>query len=197
MARHYMHRIFDNFGRTMSLPDCDIYDKTSGMFTDEYLSRIRLDLQSIRKAIEERSTLYIVEDITERNSLYGLVSGNMCFVKDATDDTTVLKGSASYIARIYIDNVVWDKIFETESLDRSLFWDIIQDRPSSTVEDIDNMVSEVHDTPNMEVLNNIRVSENGNLLYNNKEHKFYPGIIFKKGEEVLGTKMTVISEIVL
>lgn len=66
--------------------------------------------------------------------------GALCFVTDATGDATVGSGWAAY----RWNGTAWTKIYEGESIDASVWngsWDTVIGKPSSTVSEIDAMVS--------------------------------------------------------
>ncbi len=66
----------------------------------------------------------VVIDIAAR-ALLTPTSGQIVYVKDATGDSTVSNGGASYI----YDGTNWIKISEFESLDLVLDWANIQNKP--------------------------------------------------------------------
>ncbi len=68
----------------------------------------------------------VVATITDRDNLTDLFSGLRAHVLDATADTSVASGAAGYI----YDGSVWQKIYEEESLDLVIDWDLITNKPS-------------------------------------------------------------------
>lgn len=70
-------------------------------------------------------TALVVADITARDALVNVISGQIAYVVDATGDTTVKLGAASYI----YDGTNWVKIAEFESLDIIIDWSDIQNKP--------------------------------------------------------------------
>ena len=90
------------------------------------------------------------------------------YVVDATGDSTVTAGGATYL---YYPNPTlptlphWMKVSESESLDVVLEWANIQNKPTSAVADIDDAVAKRHSHANKTQLDKISEDTNGNLLY--------------------------------
>lgn len=103
----------------------------------------------------------IVADIAARNALTKK-DGLEVLVLDATGDTSVKSGAATYVYRS--SNTTWYKISEAESMDVVLQWDAIQGKPSATAAQIDDSVSKAHTHANMAVLNDLGSDSQG-LLY--------------------------------
>jgi hypothetical protein len=83
--------------------------------------------------------------------------GQIVMVIDASDDTTVTSGWAIYRKRVgtgidYTQLAGWQKIAEAESLDVTVSWDNIQNKPTSTVAEIDQAVADDHTHANKAVL---------------------------------------------
>ena len=117
----------------------------------------------INSAILSVSNYRVVADIAERNALTDKTS--LVYVKNATADTTVKSGGATYI----YDTVgsSWIKTSEAESMDLVFSWANLQDKPTSTVTAIDAAVLNSHTHANKTQLDNI--SEiNGLLSYKGK-----------------------------
>ncbi len=91
----------------------------------------------------------IVTDITARNALTP-ANGKYVLVLDATADPTVTSGAASYVWREATSE--WIKLTDYESLDMTISWDMIQDRPSSLPSAIDAAVANSHAHSNMSLL---------------------------------------------
>ena len=70
-------------------------------------------------------TAIVVADITARDALASVTSGQIAYVVDATGDTTVGSGGASYI----YDGANWIKISEFESLDMVVDYNDLQNKP--------------------------------------------------------------------
>lgn len=109
------------------------------------------------------SNAVFVADIAARDAL--TPSSNIfAYVTDATGDGTVASGGATYL---YNTNAsAWVKISEWESMDFSVAWANIQNKPASTVADIDDAVSKRHTHANKTQLDQIGENANGDLTYN-------------------------------
>lgn len=109
----------------------------------------------------------VVDDINARNQLENKTQP--VYVKNATGDDTVNHGGAFYL---YDDNTAtWIKVSEAESNDIRMLWADIQDKPSSTVQAIDDAVKNSHTHLNIDVLNKIGQDENGNPTFNGEHLK--------------------------
>lgn len=122
------------------------------------------DIQAmISAAIGNASKYQVVADIAARNALADKTS--LVYVKNATGDSTVKSGGATYI----YDSATsaWVKTSEAESMDLAFSWANLQDKPTSTVAEIDAAVSNSHTHANKTQLDGI--SElNGLLSYKGK-----------------------------
>lgn len=76
---------------------------------------------------------FVVEDITERDSIPAPYVGMRVFVIDATEDTSVETGGAEYI----FFNNDWRKISEIESMDVIISWNNVTNKPDVFIKDID------------------------------------------------------------
>jgi hypothetical protein len=124
------------------------------------------DIQSmISSAITANGNAVVVADIAARNALLPLTAPKFVHVLDATADTTVAIGGATYL----YDPVVsqWYKIAAFEDLDLVVNYNTIVGRPSATAAAIDNAVAQAHTHANLTSLNKITESAQGNMLYNN------------------------------
>ena len=87
----------------------------------------------------ERATYADLSDIGSPNA------GDTCFVSDATGDSTVAAGWAIY----RYNGTAWEKIQEKEGLDivipTTIDWANVQNKPTSTVTDIDAAVTAFKD----------------------------------------------------
>ncbi|WP_394424748.1 hypothetical protein [Vreelandella stevensii] len=108
------------------------------------------------------NTLEIVDDIAERDALSPTVNV-LVLVLDASADETVTAGAATYAYRAATST--WKKISEAESMDVVLSWANLQDKPTSSVADIDDAVSKRHTHANKTQLDKIDEDANGNLTY--------------------------------
>lgn len=107
---------------------------------------------------------FVVQTIAERNALSGAVVGTIAYVVDATADTSVTSGGATYI----YNATSWTKISEWESMDLVLTWNSIQGRPTSTVSDIDDAVSKKHTHVNTTTLDDLGAAST-RLTFRSKE----------------------------
>ena len=123
------------------------------------------DIQAmISASLAGLSGLEIVADIAARNALTPS-NGSMALVLDATGDTTVQTGAATYVYQL--STTTWIKIAEHESLDLVLEWSAIQNKPASSVADIDDAVSKRHAHANKTQLDKVGEDGDGNFTYNN------------------------------
>jgi hypothetical protein len=121
------------------------------------------DVQAmIASAMSAANQLTIVTNIAARNALAPTVA-TWVYVIDATADTTVTTGGATYLFNP--SGSVWIKSSEAESLDVVLNWSSLQGKPTSTVAAIDAAVAASHTHTNSATLNALGVSS-GNLTYN-------------------------------
>ena len=122
------------------------------------------DVQAmINASINNISKYQVVADIAARNALTDKT--NLVYVKNATGDTTVKNGGATYI----YDSATsaWVKTSEAESMDLVFSWENLQNKPTSTVAAIDAAVLNSHAHTNKTQLDDI--SElNGLLSYKGK-----------------------------
>lgn len=112
-------------------------------------------------SITGNNSIQVVADIAARDALSLNDAPTIVWVIDASADTTVTSGAASYIW----DGGAFYKLTEFESMDVVLDWANIQNGPSSTPEDIDSAVSFAHAHENAGVLNSLGESD-GYLTYN-------------------------------
>jgi hypothetical protein len=122
------------------------------------------DVQSMIDAdISALSAIEIVADIAARDALT-LTANTQVMVLDATADTTVASGAATYIYRQ--SDTSFTKIAEYESLDVIMNWSDIVGGPSSSPAQIDDAVAKIHVHANKTELDLITQDGNGNMLYN-------------------------------
>ena len=124
---------------------------------------IQLMINASTGAIPPGAKLEVVADIAARDALLP-VDNMMVMVVDATADPTVDTGAATYVYQA--TNLNWHKISENESMDLVLDWANIQNKPMSSVLDIDDAVNKRHSHANLAQLNKIGEDVEGNLLYN-------------------------------
>lgn len=89
----------------------------------------------------------VVNDIAARDALTP-VSGMRVHVIDATGDSTVNLGWAEYL----YTGSEWTKVAEKESIDVVLAWANIQNKPTSSVTNIDDAVAKRHAHSNAAIL---------------------------------------------
>lgn len=117
----------------------------------------------INNALTNFSNMRVVADVAARDAL-APDRVMIAYVVDATDDTTVNAGAASYLYDPATTQ--WVKIHEYESLDVQLVWSSISGRPTSTVGQIDDAVAKAHTHANKAVLDKLSEDAEGNLMYN-------------------------------
>jgi len=118
----------------------------------------------ISTAVTNFNNIEVVADITARNALGATLTRNaLVLVADATGDATVTSGAALYIFNSGDDS--WTKVSEFESLDVVLSWANIQDKPVSSVADIDSAVTQRHSHSNKTELDKVGEAD-GAFTYN-------------------------------
>lgn len=126
-------------------------------------SNVQQRLNLLERAITGQTRAHIVADIEARDQL-AANTGDTCFVKDASGDPTLEKGSASYIREA---DGAWFKTAEAESMDVVLEWDAIEGRPKSEPADIDLAVEARHRHDNAETLARLS-DQDGKLAFDGK-----------------------------
>ncbi len=121
------------------------------------------DIQAAVAAAGGGNPTVIVADITARNAL-APTQVETVLVLDASADTTVNSGAATYIYDSA--TTTWYKISEAESMDVILQWANIVGGPTSTPAQIDQAVTDMHTHTNMTVLNALADNGAGFLEYN-------------------------------
>lgn len=107
----------------------------------------------------------IVADIAARNAL-SPTKNTQVLVLDATGDSTVASGAATYLYRV--STTSWIKLSEAESLDLILQWANIQGKPTSSPSAIDTAVGNSHaHNDNLTQLNKIGENADGLFTYSN------------------------------
>ena len=107
----------------------------------------------------------IVTDIAARNAL-SPTKNTQVLVLDATGDSTVASGAATYLYRV--STTSWIKLSEAESLDLILQWANIQGKPTSSPSAIDTAVGNSHvHNGNLTQLNKIGENADALFTYNN------------------------------
>ena len=117
----------------------------------------------INSKLSNINEMIIVDNITARDSV-DTSKVSYVYVKDATADSTVTNGGASYL---YDKSTsTWVKVNEYESMDLVLDWSKIENKPTSTVQAIDAAVANSHTHPNKTQLDKIGEDASGNFTYN-------------------------------
>jgi hypothetical protein len=116
----------------------------------------------ISSAVNSATELSIVDNIAARNAL-NPTKATYCYVVNATGDSTVQSGGATYLYNPATSS--WIKTSESESLDVVLDWANIQNKPSSTTAQIDSAVAAAHTHTNKTQLDKVGEDSNGNLTY--------------------------------
>jgi hypothetical protein len=117
----------------------------------------------VQQSVSSLSSIHIAATIVARDALT-LTSNSFVLVSDATGDATVASGAALYLWNNTTSS--FSKITEYESLDIVLRWSDIQNKPTSTVADIDDAVAKKHTHGNSAQLAKIGEDANGLLTYN-------------------------------
>lgn len=181
MAVIKLHRFFDEAGNVQKFYSEDVYDKTTKQTIAQFIAATNTEITDLKSALAGKPAVEIVADIAARDALTGVISGTLCWVEDATADSTVDDGAAAYLARVDENDgtVTWVKVAEAESLDVVLSWANIKDKPTSSVADIDDAVAKKHSHTNKTVLDDISVNdETGNLVFNSVELNGETGIAY-------------------
>lgn len=105
---------------------------------------------AITTALSRMNTIEIAADITARNALSSLDRNFIVLVTNATGDATVKAGAAMYAFNNTTN--VFTKISEYESMDLSMDWSTIVNKPNSSVSAIDAAVSNSHTHVNKSLL---------------------------------------------
>lgn len=128
-----------------------------------------IDQSDVNSLIDDKldsfSRLEIVDTIAERDEL-SLSLPTQVLVLDATSDSTVESGAATYIFDPSEgESGGFKKISEAESLDLNITFENISGGPSSSSSQIDNAVSLAHQHANKSELDKIGQNSDGNLTY--------------------------------
>ncbi|MBR4608781.1 MAG: hypothetical protein IKO41_21555 [Lachnospiraceae bacterium] len=166
-------------GQEFLLRSTDIYDTSVKKTLAQYIADTNTAISGLEAALAGKAPVSIVADIAARDALTNVITGALCWVQDASDDSSVASGAAAYLASVSGDPAVvtWTKVAEAESMDVVLQWANIQGKPSSAVADIDDAVSKKHEHANATVLNGLSAdSTSGNLEFNGVELGEFTGI---------------------
>ena len=119
--------------------------------------------KAIKKEIAAIGAVEIVATIAARDALT-LTGSAVVLVTDASTDTTVAAGAATYAYQH--SNKSWTKISEYESMDVALSWSNLTGKPSATPAEIDATVDAKHAHANKSQLDKIGQSADGTPQYN-------------------------------
>ena len=131
----------------------------------------KADIQSMidsSMASAGTSDLLIVADIAARDAL-SPGANVYAYVQDATADSTVDSGGATYLYDYA--NTTWIKTAEAESMDVVLQWASIQGGPSSSPANIDDAVTKRHAHANKTELDKIGENAAGEMTYSGTQVK--------------------------
>ena len=127
------------------------------------------DIQALVAAeVAAVTELAVVADIAARDAL-ALTATRYVYVKNATADTSVASGGATYLYDTATTS--WVKISEAESMDVVTTWASITGKPTSSVTDIDAAVTAKHSHSNKTELDAIGKNLAGELTFNNVQVK--------------------------
>lgn len=116
----------------------------------------------INAGLATAGQIKVVADIAARDAL-GLTASAWVYVKNATGDSSVHSGGATYL--FDASNSTWVKTSEAESLDIALTWDALTGKPSSSPTSIDDAVNKSHTHDNKTQLDKVSEDADGNLTY--------------------------------
>jgi hypothetical protein len=151
------------FVKSAESPFFELYVTSSdGLDTRHVINKSEIGTL-ITDAVAGLSNIISSATITTRDALV-LTANALVLVLDATGDTTVAAGAAMYFYDFTA--TTWTKVTEYESLDLSLTWANIANKPSSIVADIDDAVSKKHAHTNSAALAKIGEDTDGKLTYN-------------------------------
>ncbi|MBQ7609103.1 MAG: hypothetical protein IJU76_14230 [Desulfovibrionaceae bacterium] len=155
----------------------DIFDVATKKYVSEFISETNTSIANLEAAIANKAPVLKAADIAARDALNNVIDSQLCWVIDASADPTVTAGAALYLSSVSGQTVTWAKLTEVESLDLIVRWADIQDKPSSTVADIDDAVTKKHAHANASVLDAISTNAlTGNLVFNNVELGSFTGV---------------------
>lgn len=172
MSNLYLAKLFKSDDTQIALRSTEVYDVATKKYLSAFISDTNTSIAGLQAALTGHSKTSVVADITARDALTGVNTGDLCWAKNASADSTVSSGAACYIAEVSGDpaTVTWTKVAEAESMDVVLNWADIQDKPSSTVSAIDQAVTNSHTHSNSTVLAGLSAdATSGNLVFNSKE----------------------------
>ena len=168
--------VLSNMGKPNGLVILDKDGKIPLSNTDDSLLSIKIEYPNISTMLSQSSKV---------------LPGAMVMVIDASEDSSVKTGWAVYRRRNYgsynVLNSGWDKIAENESFDLETKWTSYDNRPVSSVENIDQAVRLKHSHDNKEeALDNFGTDDWGHLMYRDKKVAYISQVtFFHEGEYLL------------
>ena len=151
--------------------------------------RSTVDYEAVKHVAAKATATTLVKTVTNYETLSTLdtYATRIAFVIDASGDSTVTSGAATYIFNQSIAE--WVKVAEFESMDTVLQWTNIEGKPNSTPEAIDNAVKQTHTHANKHVLDKFDVNANGTPVFKpteETERQIMPMRYFNESGEVQG-----------
>lgn len=100
-------------------------DGSTASNVQKEIEALRTKITTIGDTVSGSATVFVKATIAERDGLSDVNTGSICYVTDASSDSTVTAGAASYIW----NGTAWEKLTEFESLDVLIDWANIQNKP--------------------------------------------------------------------
>ena len=176
MSTLNLGKLYKN-GNLLITESTDVFDKATKKYLSQFIGETNSSIGNLQNAIANKAPVLKAADITARDALTDVIDSQLCWVIDASDDATVTSGAALSLSTVSGQTVTWTKMAEVESMDLVVNWADIQNKPSSTVTDIDDAVAKKHEHANATVLDGLSAdATSGNLKYNNVELGKYTGI---------------------
>lgn len=134
--------------------------------SDGTSARRVINEQDVNTLVEQKlagtDEIYVVDTIAARLTV-DTAKSRYVYVVDASDDSTVTSGGASYLYNTVTED--WVKISESESMDLVLNWNSIIGGPTSTPAQIDEAVAAKHTHVNKNALDKVGEDVEGNFTY--------------------------------
>lgn len=201
MATVKLSHYFDRDGNKLHINTKDVYDTSINKNFEDFIKSNNQNLEALRVALDNKAPILDVATYPVMESLDNVIVGSLCWVADATGDTTVEKGGALYLAKALTETTpkkaVWEKISESESLDVILDWAKIVGKPTSTVTEIDDAVTKKHSHDNKAIIDVISTDADNYLGFNNVYLNKVTGIDERANIATVGdfrSKMIIVRE---
>lgn len=134
--------------------------------SDGTSARRVINEQDVNTLVEQKlagtDEIYVVDTIADRLTV-DTDKSRYVYVVDASEDSTVTSGGASYLYNTVTED--WVKISESESMDLVLNWNSIIGGPTSTPAQIDEAVAAKHTHVNKNALDKVGEDAVGNFTY--------------------------------